>query len=143
MTERDQGQNTEPEKTTAYFMAHHSKSEHSIYGVVPQVLAQVLDRFDYVDGFSIGGSYANGRYRDADDIDVDLLLGINLDVLSMELISREIQRMAGSSGLELHIRASLATIAIPEHMRVTLYEDHPDTPFVVRNQRVADAWGLK
>ncbi len=46
------------------------------------------------------------------------------------------------NNITLYIRLSLATDTIPAIDRLETYSDHAKSPYVVRNNEVAKAWGL-
>jgi predicted nucleotidyltransferase len=120
----------------------HDKSEQEIYRRIPPILKALLNKYPQLDGFVIGGSYASGSYQNGDDIDIDLLYPSYPDILNKQRLEEDIHLRFQLNQLKAHIRAPLAASTLPEHMRRSMYERHPETPFVVRNQNVAAIWGL-
>lgn len=128
-----------PEK---YEYKHH-EGRHRVYSIVPRILTSILDQNQEIEGIAIGGSYASKKYRDGDDIDVDLLYLSYPQMDRAAQIKTDVELSFRNQGLPCHIRAPLAADSISESMRVTLYSKHLDTPFIVRSETVARAWGLK
>lgn len=119
----------------------HHEGRHRVYSIVPEILISILDQHQEVEGIAIGGSYASKKYRDGDDIDIDLLY---LSYPTMERASEikaDVESSFGGQGLSCHVRAPLASNSISESMRVNLHRKN--TPFIVRNETVARAWGLR
>lgn len=142
MSERVSNNPSESGHVVEYSMAHHDKGEHAVYKVVPQILVGALDDLHLFEGFAIGGSYANGRYKDGDDVDIDVFFDNYPDLAQNQMLLKELKRRFAVDGLTAEVRAPLAKSALPEHLRKSLYEPHPNTPFVVRNIQVANEWGL-
>lgn len=125
-------------------MKYHDKSNHGIYKIVPQIMQAVLHEYPEIAGFVIGGSYANGQYQSGDDIDTDLIFDEYPDSWQRKLnIEKEIRQKFMQEKLMLYIRLSVATGTIPSKDRLETYSEHPNSPYVVRNNGVAKAWGLE
>jgi len=131
--------------SSLYVIRHHDKGAHAAYILVPAISITILNELTLIEGLVFGGSYAAGTFRDAtaEDIDFDLLYASYPDQTSREVLHREIERRFRVAGLEPEIRAPLARDSIDVSLRSTLYEKHPNTPFVVRNVAAAEAWGLE
>lgn len=123
-------------------IGNHSKGEHPVYQIVPQLMQELLEQLRVIDGFVIGGSYASGRYKDGDDVDFDVLFATYPPALDRRILYREIERSFKTRGFVAEIRAPLARLILPERMRKTLYSEHPNSPFVVRDISIARDWGL-
>lgn len=124
-------------------MDHHNKSCHKIYSVVPQIASVILNKYPEVAGFVIGGSYAKGKFSSGDDIDTDVIYESYPDTWARKLeIDKEIRQEFMRYGIELYIRLSLQTDTIPLKDRLETYNEHPNSPYIVRNRNVARTWGL-
>lgn len=142
MSERFSCYSSESREAVEYSMAHHDKGEHAVYRLVPNILVDILRDLPLFEGFAIGGSYANGRYKKGDDIDLDVLFENYPDPVDQQELLQELRRRFTINDIPVEVRAPLAKSALPEPLRIGLYEHHPNTPFVVRTEQVAKDWGL-
>jgi len=118
------------------------KGTQEIYHLVPSILRALLNEYPQLDGFVIGGSYASGSYKNGEDVDMDLLFSSHPENHKRQQIEADILSRFQLNRLKADIRAPHATDDMSEVMRKSMYKCHPQTPFVVRNQLVAHAWGL-
>lgn len=125
-----------------YIQGFHRKGKHNIYSEVPSVMTRLLDSMPIIEGFVIGGSYACGRFQSGDDVDFDVLFETYPDPVNMQILLRRIAREFRNQRIIPEIRAPLARLALPDQMRQTLYNAHPETPYVVRRLDVIASWGL-
>jgi hypothetical protein len=126
-----------------YLSAHHDKSSHPAYVMVPKIAAFVMRSMPDVTGFVFGGSYANGKYAWGEDIDFDLLLDAYPVGFNRDLVSFPIRRAFNQQAFNAHLRAPLAANSISESLRVSTYDKHPNSPYVVRDSQILKLWGLK
>ena len=124
------------------YLRHNNAGENPIYQKIPDMLAQLLDEIPEVQGFAIGGSYASGTWTESDDVDIDVLFNNMPDSDRYYTIKDDIRVFFMKRGIIIQIRAPLAKTLITETMRRDIYARHPGTPFVVRNENVANDWGL-
>jgi|SRR3989344_3350212 len=124
------------------FLFRHHEGQHRVYSLVPQLAGQVLGRNEDLMGIAFGGSYAGKKYKEGDDVDMDLLFRSSPTRPRLEEVRTDIASTFAAEGLPVHIRAPLASETIAMSMRVTLYH-HPNTPFITRNSNIAKDWGLR
>lgn len=118
-----------------------NRRSEQVYSLVPGLLQGILDQYQEVSGFVLGGSYAAGKYNPGDDIDMDILYE-NYPTRQWEIYHSVMNTFEGN-GLIAHIRGNFAKSSMSDHFRKQQYARHPNSPHVLRNLQVAKDWGLK
>lgn len=143
----------------------HDRGENPIYELVPSLCLELFDlpAFPSVEAFVFGGSYANGHWEEADDIDVDIIHTKLVDPQTTRFIHFVSAGLFHENDLELNIRVSMDRTGRVFHwssskpeMKPLIYEleigeeevrllycvRHPGSPYIARNQEAVEFWRL-
>ncbi|OGG04821.1 hypothetical protein A2Z33_05930 [Candidatus Gottesmanbacteria bacterium RBG_16_52_11] len=135
--------------------------ELPLYRQATDVLGQLFENPELgnLEMITIGGSFATGRFRPDDDLDMYILIRTLPDDEQLMRMNNEVIRHISAAGLTPHIGAYIdrtgnsvtfskrrqaivmrQNISRPEVLPAVLLSDHPDTPYIARNENAVSFW---